>query len=116
MISVFPLISTVALSEVKSPSRVQFFATPWTVGHQAPVSMGFPRQEYWNGLSFPSLEDLPDPGIKPGSPALQADYLTSLSSHLPVIVVYWFTPTSFMVLSPFLKLVIIVIPTFSPFL
>ena len=55
--------------KVKSLSHVQFFATPWTVGHQAPLSMGFPRQEYWNGLPFPSPGDLPDPGIKPRSPS-----------------------------------------------
>ena len=41
--------------------------TPWTVAHQAPLSMGFSRQEYWSGLSFPSPGDLPDPGIKPRS-------------------------------------------------
>ena len=46
---------------------------PWTVARQAPVSMEFPRQEYWSGLPFPSPEDLPHPGIKPSSPALQAD-------------------------------------------
>ena len=63
--------------KVKSLSRVRLFATPWTVGHQAPASMGFPRQEYWSGLPFPSPGDLPDPGIEPGSPALQADALTS---------------------------------------
>ena len=49
--------------------------TPWTVAHQAPLSMGFSRQEYWSGLPFPSPGDLPDPGIEPGSPALQADSL-----------------------------------------
>ena len=48
-------------------------ATPWTVAHQAPLSMGFSRLEYWNGLPFTSPEDLPDPGIKPRSPTLQAD-------------------------------------------
>ena len=63
--------------KVKSLSHVQLFATPWTVAYQAPVSMGFSRQEYWSGLPFPSPGDLPDPGIKPGSPALQADTLTS---------------------------------------
>ena len=47
--------------------------TPWTVACQAPLSMGFSRQEYWSGLSFPSPGDLPDPGIEPGSSALQAD-------------------------------------------
>ena len=49
--------------------------TPWTVACQAPLSMGFSRQEYWSGLPFPSPGDLPDPGIEPGSPALQADSL-----------------------------------------
>ena len=56
-------------------NRVQLFVTPWTVAHQAPLFMGFSRQEYWSELPFPSLGDLPDPGIKPGSPALQADSL-----------------------------------------
>ena len=50
-------------------------ATPWTAAHQAPLSMGFPRQEHWSGLPFPSLGDLPDPKIEPASPALQADSL-----------------------------------------
>ena len=48
---------------------------PQTVAHQAPLSMGFSSQEYWSGLPIPSPEDLPDPWIKPGSPALQADSL-----------------------------------------
>ena len=52
-------------------------STPWTVAHQFPLFMGFLRQEYWNGLSFPYPGDLPDPGIKPGSPTLQADALLS---------------------------------------
>ena len=63
---------------VQSLSCVRFFATPWTIVHQAPLSMGFPRQEYWRGLPFPPVDDLPDPGIKPRSitsPALQADSL-----------------------------------------
>ena len=50
---------------------------PWTVPHKAPLSMGFSRQEYWSGLPFPSPADLPDPGIEPRSPTLQADALTS---------------------------------------
>ena len=62
---------------VKSLSRVQFFATPWTVAYQAPPSMEFSRQGYQNGLSFPSPGDLPDPGIKPRSLVLQADALPS---------------------------------------
>jgi len=51
--------------------------TPWTVAYQAPPSMGFSRQEYWNEMSFPSPGDFPDQGIKPGCPALQADALSS---------------------------------------
>ena len=51
--------------------------TAWTVAHQDPVSMGFSRQEYWSGLPFPSPGDLPNPGIELGSPAFQADTLTS---------------------------------------
>ena len=58
-------------------SHVQLFVTPWTVAYQACPSMGVSTQEYWSGLPFPSPEDLPNPGIKPGSPALQADALTS---------------------------------------
>ena len=58
------------LMKVKSHSRVRIFATPWTVAYQAPLSMGFSRQLSWSGLPFPSPEDLPNPGIKPGSPAL----------------------------------------------
>ena len=65
------------LVKVKSLSRVQLFATLWTVVYQAPLSMGFSRQEYWSGLPFPSPADLPDPGIEPRSPELQADALTS---------------------------------------
>ena len=74
--------------KVKSLSRVQLFATPWTTAHQAPLSMGFSRQEYWSGVPFPSPGDLPDPGIEPGSPAFQVDALTSeppgLMSHDPL--------------------------------
>ena len=63
--------------KVKSLSRVRLFVIPWTVTYQAPPSMGFSRQECWCGLPFPSPGDLPDPGIEPGSPALQADALLS---------------------------------------
>ena len=62
---------------MKSLSCVQLFATPWTAACQAPLSMGFSRQEYWSGLPFPSPGDLPDPGIEAGSPALQVDALSS---------------------------------------
>ena len=56
-----------------------FFANPWTVDHQAPLSMGFSRQEYWSGLPFPSPGHLPEPGIEPSSPALPSDSLPSES-------------------------------------
>ena len=56
-------------------SHVRFFGTPWTLAHQAPLSMGFSRQEYWSGLPCPPPGDLPDPGIQPASPASQADSL-----------------------------------------
>ena len=70
--------SLVVVSEwVKLLSRVRLFATPLTAAYQAPPSMGFSRQECWSGLPFPSPGNLPDPGIKPGSPALQADSLQS---------------------------------------
>ena len=61
-------------------------ATPWTAARQAPLSMGFSRQEYWSGLPFPSPGDLPDPGIKPGSPALQVDSLPSEPPGKPTVV------------------------------
>ena len=62
---------------MKLLSRVQLFATPWTVAYEAPLSMVFSSQEYWNGLPCPSPEDLPNPVIKPRSPALQVDSLPS---------------------------------------
>ena len=62
---------------MKLLSCVRFFVTPSTIVYQAPLSMGFSRQENWSGLSFPSPGDLPNPGIKPGSPALQAAALPS---------------------------------------
>ena len=58
-------------------------ATPWTAAHQAPLSMGFPRQEYWSGLPFPPPGDLPNLGTEPVSPALQKNSLLS----------YWGRPT-----------------------
>ena len=62
---------------IESRSVVSDSATPRTVAYQAPQSMEFSRQEYWSGLPFPSPGDLPDPGIKPESPTLQADALPS---------------------------------------
>ena len=61
----------------RSLSRVRLFATPRTIACQAPLSMGFSRQKCWSELLFPSPGDLPNPGIEPGSPALQADTLPS---------------------------------------
>ena len=72
---------------MKLLSRVRLFATPWTVAHQAPLSMGFSRREYWSGLPFPSPGDLPDPGIEPRSPALQADALTSEPPGKPKYII-----------------------------
>ena len=63
--------------------------TPWTVACQAPPSMGFSRQEYWSGLPFPSPGDLPDPGIEPGSPALQADSLPTELRGKPIALTMW---------------------------
>ena len=63
--------------KAKFLSRVQLFATPWTVAYQAPSPMEFSRQEYGNGLLFPSPGDLPNPGIEPGPPALPVDTLPS---------------------------------------
>ena len=61
-------------------------ATPWSVALHAPLSVGFSRQEYWRRLPFPSPGDLPDPGIEPRSPALQADSLpTELPGKPPVL-------------------------------
>ena len=58
-------------------SHVQLFATLWTIARESPLSMGFSSQEYWSELPFPFPGDLPDPGIKPRSPALQTDSLPS---------------------------------------
>ena len=65
-------------------SRVQLFATPWTLAHQAPLSMGFSRQEHWSGSPFPSPGDLPDPGIEPASLAslaLEGGFFTTCVPH-----------------------------------
>ena len=74
------------------------FATPWTIAHQAPLSMEFLRQEYWGRLPFPFSEDLPDPGIKPVSPALASRFFTTeppgkpLSHITPFIITSSFSP------------------------
>ena len=64
-------------SESEAAQSCLTLCNPMDIAYQAPPSMGFPRQEYWSGLPFPSPGDLPNPGIEPGSPALQADALLS---------------------------------------
>ena len=71
------LLPTESESESEVAQSCPLFVTPWTVAYQAPPSVGFSRQEYWSGLPFPSLGDLPNPGIEPRSPALQEDALPS---------------------------------------
>ena len=77
-------------NEVTLPTKllslVQLFVIPWTAAYQAPLSMEFSRQEYWSGLPFPSPGDLPDPGIKPRSPVLQADALPSELLGKPLVL------------------------------
>ena len=72
---------------MKSLSHVQLFGTLWTVAYQAPPSIGFSSQEYWSGLPFPSPGDLPNPGMEPGSPILEADALTSEPPRKPRVEV-----------------------------
>ena len=72
---------------MKLLSRVRLFVTPWTVAYQTPLFMEFSRQEYWSGLPFPSPGDLPDSGIEPGSPTLQADALPSEPPGKPISLV-----------------------------
>ena len=74
--------------KVKSLSHVRLFETPWTISYQAPLSMEFFRQEYWSGLPFPSPGALPNTGIEPGSPALQADALPSEPPGKPAYLTY----------------------------
>ena len=73
---------------MKLLSHVQLFVTLWTVTYQAPPSMEFSRQEYLSGLPFPSPGDLPEPGIEPGSPALQAEALPSEPSICIVLQLF----------------------------
>ena len=68
-------------------SHVQLFVTPWHVTCQVPLSMGFPKQEYWSGLPFPSPGDLPHPGIKPTSPTLVGKFSTTDHQGSPYVCV-----------------------------
>ena len=92
-------LTTLKLSTVwkwKSLSRVRLFSTPWTVACQAPLPMGFSRQECWNGLPLPSPGDILNPGIEPWSPTLQADSL--LSEPPRVVVMYTKVTQSYLTL------------------
>ena len=71
--------------KVKSLSGVRLFATPWTIAYQAPPSTKFSKQEYWSGLPYPSPGDLPNPGIEPGYPTLQAGALPPEPPGKPLI-------------------------------
>ena len=76
----------------QSLSRVQLFMTPWTVAHQASLSIEFSRQECWSELPFPIPEDLPDPGIKPASltaPALADGFLTTAPEAVDIFCSIW---------------------------
>ena len=77
MIYLIKFIYFILYVPVKLLSHVRLFATPWTIAHQAPLSMGFSKQEYWSGLPCPPPRDLPNPGIEPRSSALQAGSLPS---------------------------------------
>ena len=79
-----------AFVHAKLLSHVRLFVTPWTIAHQAPLSMGFPRQEYWSELPFPPPEDLPDPRIKPASPvfpALTSRFFTTEPPGIPLALI-----------------------------
>ena len=73
--------------KAKSLSRVRLFVIPWMVAYPSPPSMGFSRKEYWSGVPFPSPGDLPNPGIEPGSPALQTDALLSEPPGKPMYLI-----------------------------
>ena len=77
----FPAVLLLFSGQVVSDS----FATPWSVAHQVPLSMGFPRQEYWSGLPFPSPGGLPDLGIEPTSPALAGGFFTTGPPGKPLL-------------------------------
>ena len=88
-----PCSSTVSLPRVSMLWHVRLFVTPWTVAHQASLPMEFSREEYWSGLPCPTPGDLPNPGIKPGSPALAGGFFnteshwggSSLLYHLAIL-------------------------------
>ena len=77
------IISAAAAAAAKLLQSCPTLVTPWVAAHYVPLSMEFSRQEYWSGLPFSSPGDLPDPGIEPGSPALQVDSLLTELSGKP---------------------------------
>ena len=80
-------VISLLVAAVQSLSRIRPFATPWTIAHQAPLLMGFPRQEYWSGFPFPSPGDLSDLGIEPSSPALADRFFTAEPPRKPITLV-----------------------------
>ena len=83
MVQVF--LASVCLCVLTHYSRVQLSVTLWTAAHQASLSMELSRQEYWSGLPYPPLGDLPDPGIEPVSPTLQTNSLPPEPSKKPIL-------------------------------
>ena len=69
-------------------SHVRLFVTLWRVAYKAPLSLGFPRQEYWSGFSFSSPGDLPNPGMEPVSPALAGGFFTAEPPEMPIYILY----------------------------
>ena len=84
-------------------SYIQLFVTLWTVAHQVPLSTGFSRQEYWSGLPFPSLGDLPIPGIKPGYPVLAGGFCTTEPPGKPIYL-WMYTHTCIHIIHTYIKL------------
>ena len=90
--SVKRIIQVVVSNCLVTKSCLALFWPSWTVAHQAPLSMGFPRHEYWSGYLFPSPGDLPDPGIKPMSPALGGGFFITEPPGKPSIEASIFWP------------------------
>ena len=80
--------SIVCVCALSRFSRVGLFATLWTIDNQVPLSMGFPRQEYWSGLPFSFPGYLPDPGIEPTSPALAGRFFTTSTNRYYLLLFY----------------------------
>ena len=78
----------------RSAALLWLFVTPWTAARQAPLSVGFPRQEHWSGLPFPSPGNFPDPGIEPMSPALAGGFFTTEPPGKPWTWAWYFMPLS----------------------